>query len=404
MKKVIIIGGGAAGFFSASNLVSDQNIEILMLEKGTKPLAKVKVSGGGRCNVTHHCFEPSELIKYYPRGGKRLLPVFKRFQPKDTFAWFESRNVKLKIESDNRVFPQSNDSQTIVDCLRNVLNAKNVKLQLQQHVISISNKDRLWEVSTKSGDVFLADELIVTTGGDQHFWEELHKLGLNIIAPLPSLFTFKITDDRLLDLPGISFDQVKVKLVGDKLETSGPMLITHWGLSGPAILKLSAWGARVLAQKNYSFSIHINFAPHFSNEQLKLEFEKIIKEEGKRTVLKYPKFDLKSRFWERLCTICGIEPDQRWIDLSKKQFNKLLTEINQGEYKVSGKSTFKEEFVTAGGIDLDEVDFSGMFSKKYPSLYFAGEVLDIDALTGGFNFQAAWSTSWVASQHILSKH
>jgi len=403
VKKVVIIGGGAAGFFSANNLAENQNLEITILEKGSKPLAKVKVSGGGRCNVTHHCFEPSELIKFYPRGGKRLLPIFKRFQPKDTFAWFESRQVKLKTESDNRVFPQSNDSQTIVDCLRKVLEHKNVKLHLQQQVVSISFKDEMWEVITKTGSVFHAHDLIVTTGGDQHFWQELEKLKLKLISPLPSLFTFKISDDRLVDLPGISFDQVKVKLVGDKLETSGPMLITHWGLSGPAILKLSAWGARVLAEKNYSFSIHINFAPNFSNEQLKAELEKIIKEEGKRTVIKYPKFDLKSRFWERLCTVCSIEPDQRWIDLSKKQFNKLLTEINQGEYKVSGKSTFKEEFVTAGGIDLDEVDFSGMFSKKYPSLYFAGEVLDIDALTGGFNFQAAWSTSWVVAQHILSK-
>lgn len=400
MKKVIIVGGGAAGFFAAINAKeANPNLDIIILEKGKEVLQKVKISGGGRCNVTHACFDPKELTSFYPRGEKELLGPFHQFMTGDTFDWFDENGIPLKIEEDGRVFPESNSSQTIIDCFLDKINQLKISILKNQGVISISKNDNTWIVKTKQQD-FFADALVIAAGSSKQIWKLCEGLGHTIINPVPSLFTFAIQDSRIQDLAGISVPSAEVKIQSEILEASGPLLITHWGMSGPAILKLSAFGARILADKNYNFKISINWLSQPSELVLK-ELQRIKQEQTKkRVLLKSPFETIPKRLWERLVLAVEISFDQNWADINKKQIQDLANELTEGAYQVHGKSTFKEEFVTAGGIDLREINFKRFESRLHQNLFFVGEVLNIDAVTGGFNFQNAWTGGWLCAKAI----
>lgn len=399
-QKIIIIGGGAAGFFTSIIIAENNpNLDIIILEKGDKVLQKVKVSGGGRCNVTHACFIPNELIEFYPRGKKELLGPFHQFMTGDTMEWFEDHGVPLKIEEDNRIFPESNSSQTIIDCFTKNAKEKGVKLELNQNVQSIEKKDNQFIIKT-SNQTFLADKLIITSGNNPKIWGLMSKLGHKIIAPVPSLFTFNINDERIKEIPGVSVPNAEVQIIDSKFKSNGPVLITHWGLSGPAILKLSAFGARFLAEKNYHYAIKINWLSKSKDSVLtKLN---ILKRENtkKQLILRSPFKDLPKRLWEKLVLSSQIRPEQRWADVSNKQLNQLADQLTNSVFEAYGKTTFKEEFVTAGGVDLKEINFKRFESKLHKNLFFAGEVLNIDAVTGGFNFQNAWTSGFIAGKAI----
>ncbi len=403
-KRLVIVGGGAAGFFAANVLASKTDaVEIIMLERSPKTLSKVKISGGGRCNVTHACFSAGPLSKNYPRGANRLKKAFKHFQPQDTIDWFKERGVELKTEADNRMFPTTDSSQTIIDCFQKGVIEHGVQVRKGLGVQSYEQEGEKWRLSLTDGSTLTTDFVLVATGSDRRTFEALEKLGHSIVPPVPSLFTFVIKNDPRLDgLSGVAMP-AKVRVAGSKLQEEGPFLITHWGVSGPAILRLSAWGAKELHEKNYTFTLQTNFAPEFHFDGLREALTSIKEENNKKKVCGNTQFGLPSRLWKRLTEISGIPEEMRWGDVGKKQLNKLATEIAQGEYQVTGKATFKDEFVTAGGVDLPEVNFSTMESNIFPNLYFAGEVLNIDAITGGFNFQAAWTTAWLAMQGVASK-
>jgi len=397
-KQIIIIGGGAAGFFAAITCAEANPLAaVTILERGKSVLGKVKVSGGGRCNLTHACFEAKPLTKFYPRGGKTLLGPFHQFQCKDTVAWFEGRGVKTKVEADGRMFPVTDSSQTIIDCLTNAAKKAGVTILKSTRVMDFSldpaHPER-WIVHTPD-QVYPADQLMLATGSNPKIWDLLKKLGHTIVPPVPSLFTFNIKDPRIHDLAGLSVPHAVVKVQSTQLQASGPLLITHWGMSGPGILKLSAWGARILNKKEYRFGLQVNWLGALTYNDAAEALRTIKSENAARLVVKYPQFGLPRRLWQRLITAAGIEENRKWIDLAKKQFNKLVHELTQGEYQVDGKSTFKDEFVTAGGVNLKEVDVTCFKSKNLPNLFFAGEVLNIDAVTGGFNFQAAWTGGWL---------
>lgn len=398
-KQIIIIGGGAAGFFAAITCAETYpDVKVTILERGKTVLGKVKISGGGRCNLTHACFEPRPLTKFYPRGEKALLGPFHQFCSGDTVGWFEDRGVKTKIESDGRMFPVTDDSQTIIDCLVKSARRAGVDILTGMRVTDFyQNPDHpeKWIIETPSKK-FHADKLMLATGSNPKIWNHLEKIGHQIVPPVPSLFTFNIKDNRIKDLAGLSVPNATIKVQSTKLNASGPLLITHWGLSGPAILKLSAWGARVLHDMNYDFGIQINWLGTENFNTISEALKKEKSTSGARLVVKYPQFSLPRRLWQRMVATAGIPDDRKWADLSKQQLNKLSHELTQGEYHVKGKSTFKEEFVTAGGILLKEVNFKNFSSKKLPNLFFAGEVLNIDAITGGFNFQAAWTGGYLA--------
>ncbi|HVD98986.1 MAG TPA: NAD(P)/FAD-dependent oxidoreductase [Cytophagaceae bacterium] len=401
--KVIVIGGGAAGFFGAITCARyNYNAEIILLEKSDKLLSKVKVSGGGRCNITHACFDNNQLIKFYPRGGKELKTCFTYFSTNQTVDWFESRGVKLKTEADNRMFPVSDSSQSVVDCLIREARVLGVKIMTSFPVGGIERKNGQWYVKLRGGENMVCDKILVATGGspsdDSYNW--MRELGLEVVKPVPSLFTFNIPNSRLSGLQGVSVPHVEVRVEGTKLSHTGPLLITHWGFSGPAVLKLSAWAAREIHDMNYNFNIHINFVPEHTEESLREKLHEIKMEHSKKIVSSNPFFEIPKRLWERLTNIAGIEEEVRWMEVPNKSINKLLEELLRGNYSVKGKTTFKEEFVTCGGVDLKEVDIVTMQSKKQPGLYFAGEVLNIDAVTGGFNFQAAWTTGFLAGKSI----
>ncbi len=397
--KIIVIGGGAAGFFTAINIAEKRaEVSITILEKSNKLLQKVKVSGGGRCNVTNARSKPSELVPFYPRGHKKLHGLFKRFTTQDMETWLASHQVQLKTEADLRMFPVTDSSQTIIDCFLRLIKKHRIEVQTQQHWIDLQRKDQRWEVATKT-DVYLADAVVLATGSSPTSWSILRKVGLQTTEIVPSLFTFNIKDARIQGLQGLSFPEASVKVVGTKLVESGPMLITHWGLSGPAILKLSSWGAYELHGRNYHFDVLINFIDAES-EQVRNQIQQYKIEHPSRIVMKYPLFELPRRFWEQLLRFIGIGDTTPYGELSKKHLNKLVEELTQGKYPVTGKSTFKEEFVTAGGVRLTEINLDTYEAKRFPGLYLAGEVLDIDALTGGFNFQACWSAGWVISEHL----
>ena len=404
MFDYIIVGGGAAGFFSAINLAEkNKNLKIAILERNNDFLQKVKISGGGRCNVTHACFEPEKLVEFYPRGKEYLLEPFKRFNPQHTIEWFEKRGVILKTEKDKRIFPISDNSQTILDCFVNA--AYNAKIQLfrRKKVENISKELDFWQVQCIGDEILNTKNLVLTTGSDPLFWRVLKSFDVPIIGAVPSLFTFNIKDKLLNDLQGISFENAKVKVKNLPIYTTGSMLITHWGLSGPAILKLSAIGAREFADKNYQFDIEVNFLGDVEVQKLREKLQQNIQQMPKKNVLANPEFGLSHRFWKAICEEIGIAEFQKWAETGKKHINAFVEVLTKKTFKVDGKSTFKDEFVTAGGVDLEAIDLTKFCLKNEPSLFLAGEILNIDALTGGFNFQAAWTGAWIISEAIGRK-
>ena len=397
MKKVIIIGGGASGFFTAAN-IDTKLYDVTILEQNSDVLQKVKISGGGRCNVSHACFDPRELVQFYPRGHKELLSVFTKFQPGDTMNWYEEHGVALKIEDDNRIFPESNSSQSIIDCLVNECRKKNVKILTKQTVTEILPQGNGYKIHTTDQNYF-ADYVVFSTGSSPKAFKILEKLGHQIIAPVPSLFTFNIKNEILKDLMGTSFQYVNIEIPKLNLEESGSLLITHWGLSGPAILKLSAWGARELAALKYQFEIIVNFIGTASEDALEI-FKNFKENEPKKSIGQAKIFDITNRFWQRILFVSGVDTAKQIANINNKEMQKIIENLCCCRMNVTGKSTFKEEFVTAGGVDLKEMDFKTMKSKKLPNFYISGEVLNIDAVTGGFNFQACWSEGWLIAQDL----
>jgi predicted Rossmann fold flavoprotein len=396
---ILIIGGGAAGFFTAINLVEkNPQLKVAILERGKNVLEKVRISGGGRCNVTHACFVPNDLVKFYPRGEKELRGPFHQFCSGDTIEWFEKHGVELKIEEDGRMFPVSDSSQTIIDCFLSATQKLGIDVLTSQSVQSIYKGDGYWKVDTNH-ESYSCQRLVMTTGSNPKVWEMLQNLGHSIVPPVPSLFTFNIKDKRIKDLMGLSsLAQVKVK--NTKLEATGPLLITHWGMSGPGILRLSAWGAILLAEKNYQFAILVNWLPDTTLEEAIDQLKTLKLEHAKKVVAKKSPFEMPNRLWESLVLAAGISEETKWADLSKNQLHQLALQLTAGEFQVNGKSTFKEEFVTAGGIDLKEINFKTMESKLHEGLYFAGEIVNIDAITGGFNFQNAWTSGYIVAQSL----
>ena len=396
---ILIVGGGAAGFFTAINIVEkNPSLKVAILERGSEVLNKVRISGGGRCNVTHACFEPNELVKFYPRGEKELRGPFHQFCSGDTVEWFKKHGVELKIEADGRMFPVSNSSQTIIDCFIHATKKLSISVLTNQSVQSIFKKDAVWKVETQS-ETYLSEKLILATGSNPKVWEMLQNFGHAVVSPVPSLFTFNIKDPRIAALPGVSA-QVSVKVKDTKLESSGPLLITHWGMSGPAILKLSAWGARILFEKNYQFSIAINWLNDIDSDEAEKILKELKLEHAKKAVSKKSPLELTNRLWESLVMASGIDAEIKWADLSKNQLQNLSHQLTNSVFQVNGKSTFKEEFVTAGGIDLKEINFKTMESKLHENLYFAGEIVNIDAVTGGYNFQNAWTSGFIVANSI----
>ncbi|MGV1012913.1 MAG: NAD(P)/FAD-dependent oxidoreductase [Flavobacterium sp.] len=396
---IIIVGGGAAGFFTAINIVEkNPTLKVAILERGKEVLSKVKISGGGRCNVTHACFVPNDLVKFYPRGEKELRGPFHQFCSGDTIEWFEKHGVELKIEEDGRMFPVSNSSDTIVDCFLTATQKLGIDILTGQSVQSIFKAADYWKVQTTTEN-YSCQNLILTTGSNPKIWEMLANIGHSIIPPVPSLFTFNIGDKRTKDLMGVSA-LASVKVKNSKLEASGPLLITHWGMSGPGILRLSAWGARELAEKNYQFAILVNWLNEVTLEEAEEKLKELKLEHSKKAVSKKSPFEFPNRLWENLVLAATISEDTKWADLTKKQLQNLALQLTQGEFQVNGKSSFKEEFVTAGGIDLKEINFKTMESKLHPNLYFAGEIVNIDAITGGFNFQNAWTSGFLVAEAI----
>ena len=396
---ILIIGGGAAGFFTAINIVEkNPQLKVAILERGKTVLEKVRISGGGRCNVTHACFVPNDLAKFYPRGEKELRGPFHQFCSGDTIEWFEKHGVELKIEDDGRMFPTTDSSTTIINCFQNATKKLGIDVLTSHSVQSLYKGDGYWKVETHH-ESYLCQQLVMTTGSNPKVWDMLQELGHTIVPPVASLFTFNIKDARIKDLMGIaSLAQVTVK--DSKLDATGPLLITHWGMSGPGILRLSAWGARILAERNYQFSILVNWLPETTPEEAATLLKDLKLEHAKKVVSKKSPLELPNRLWESLVIASGIAEDTKWADLSKLQLQQLAAQLTAGEYKVNGKSTFKEEFVTAGGIDLKEINFKTMQSKLHDGLYFAGEIVNIDAITGGFNFQNAWTSGFIVASQI----
>jgi len=398
-KDVIVVGGGAAGFFAAINIAEQNpNLKVIILERGKEGLTKVKVSGGGRCNVTHAEFIPQELVLNYPRGEKELLGPFHQFMTGDTIEWFEKRGVELKIEEDGRMFPVTNSSQTIIDCFLTEAEKHGIEILYNHSVKSIENDGKLFQIETSQGQ-FSSDKVLIATGSNPKIWNILEDLGHTVSQAVPSLFTFNIEDERIKDIPGVVAQDVEVKVLGTHLWSEGPLLITHWGMSAPSILKLSAFGALELAKRDYKFQIEINFIKQTFKDCL--ETLKALKQElAKKTVFKSTQFDIPKRLWHKLVLASNMDIETKWADLNKAQLENLSGQLTQAVFDVDGKSTFKEEFVTAGGVNLKEVNFKTFESKRVENLYFAGEVLNIDAVTGGFNFQNAWTGAFIAAQSI----
>lgn len=396
---IAIIGGGAAGFFAAITCAaSNPDCRVTIFERGKNVLEKVRVSGGGRCNVTHHCFEARELVKHYPRGSRELLGPFTQFGPADTVAWFEQRGVALKTESDGRMFPQSDDSQTIIDCLERAAARARVQVRTSARVEELRPlPNGSWQIEV-GGQPLTFSKIMVATGSSPAPWELLGALGHPMVPPVPSLFTFNTKDTRLRELAGVSVPQAMLRLPGSKLAAAGPLLVTHWGLSGPAVLRISAWGARDLHARAYKFPLEINFLGEMPAAEVSDFFQKNKLENGKKQVAAQALWGLPTRLWQRLAEAAALPPERRWADLSKPEAQALATQLTAAVFQVTGKSTFKEEFVTAGGVALKALNFKTFESKICPNLFLAGEVLDVDAITGGFNFQAAWTGGWLAGR------
>jgi len=397
--SIIVLGGGAAGFFAAI-AAAENGARVHLLERTGRVLAKVAISGGGRCNVTHACFDPADLVSFYPRGGAALRGPFTRFQPRDTVRWFESRGVALKTEPDGRIFPISDQSQTIIDCLVEQARAAGVRISLNVLVETIGCRaGGGFTLRLPSGERYSADRLIVATGSNPQAWRWAEALGHTIEPPVPSLFTFAVKDARLEGLSGLSVPKATLRLEGSPFARTGALLVTHWGLSGPAVLALSAWGARWLHDATYQARLRINWISDFSTDAVTVEFANARRERAKKNVYNDPLFGLPRRLWSRLTAAAGIPDSAQWANMPNVRLAALTRELREPEYAIIGKGVFKDEFVTCGGVRLDEVDFRTMESKLVPGLYFAGEVLDIDGVTGGFNFQSAWTTGWIAGTH-----
>jgi len=402
-QTLIVTGGGAAGFFCAVNAARmHPDLKVMIIEKTSKLLSKVKVSGGGRCNVTHHCFEIPELLKKYPRGQNFLKKALHHFYTKDTVEWFTERNVPLKTEADGRMFPEANSSEAIIECLIREANKYGVSIILNQEIVSIERGESGFILTAADQKKYPADYLCIASGGypksAQFNW--LVQTGHTIAPPLPSLFTFNIPDHAIRELMGVSVTDVTIKVTGTKLQETGPLLITHWGISGPAVLKLSAWGARVLGDLGYHFKVAVNWLGKVNENELRQEWPELRQRFATQKMHQKNPFELPSRLWIYLLNESFIADTTRWAELSSKQQNQLIRNLTGQELEVKGKTTFKEEFVTCGGINTGEVDANTMQSKIVPGLFFAGEVLDIDGVTGGFNFQNAWTTGWIAAKAI----
>jgi len=400
--KIAVIGGGAAGFFAALSVKEFYpNYQVTIFEKSNKVLSKVKISGGGRCNVTNATFDIKELSSNYPRGENFLKKAFGQFNTKETIEWFENRGVLLETLSDNCIFPKSNTSQSVIDCFINQSKIKDIEVLLKTGIIRMEKVGDGFHLFSQENQ-FYFDKVIVTTGGQPKItglkW--LEELGHSIIPPLPSLFTFNMPKNPICELMGNVVENTTVKVEGTKLIAKGPLLVTHWGMSGPAVLKLSAWGARILEDKGYNFSILVNWLDDKKAEEVQDLIEKIIKENGDKKVVNYNPFPMTNRLWCFILDKSIISRDIKWKELGKKAFNKLINNLLNDRYEVSGKTTFKEEFVTAGGVSLTNINVQKMESKVVPGLFFAGEILDIDGITGGFNFQAAWTTAYIAGKSV----
>ncbi|PZO37755.1 MAG: aminoacetone oxidase family FAD-binding enzyme [Pseudanabaena frigida] len=411
--EVVVIGGGAAGFFGAIHAAQAPHTRVTLLEAGRQPLAKVRISGGGRCNVTHHCFEPSQLVQNYPRGSKALRGAFSRFQALDVVRWFNTEGVKLKTEADGRMFPTTDDSETIVEALMFAAKKANVYLRTNILVQKIERiGDSKFEVIIKNGESLICDRLLLATGSSPSGYAIARSLGHELEPPVPSLFTFNIKDSKLHELAGVSVNPATVKLLTinsstekkksarNQLEQSGALLITHWGLSGPAVLKLSAWAARELHDCNYQAKLAVNWIPTLKVEAVKQILLNAKNDQPKKFISNYCPVEISMRLWEYLLDKAEVELEKRWADISNKAIQQIVNVLTASEYAIAGKGVFKEEFVTCGGIRLQDVNFQTMESKICQSLFFAGEILDIDGVTGGFNFQSAWTTAWIAAQGI----
>ncbi len=402
---LVVIGGGAAGFFGAIQAAEMKSgLKVLILEKSTKLLAKVKISGGGRCNVTHNCFEPIALAHHYPRGEKPLKNLFQIFQAKETVAWFASKGIQLKTEEDGRMFPITNNSETIIDCFLEQAKRLKIKIEISKGVTSIESKENGFNITSQQGEVISAKKILIATGGNpnRQGYEWMSNLQHNIIDPIPSLFTFNDTEKKFNDLMGVAVPTAEVRIAGTKLSQVGPVLITHWGLSGPAVIKLSAWAATYLHEKNYQFTALVSWIGSVKEETLRTQLAEQKSKRGKQKVISNPLFSLPQRLWLRICELSEIEETKIWAELPQKNINKLVEFIIRCPFQIKGKTTFKEEFVTCGGVDVSEINLETMESKKVKNLFFAGEVLNIDGETGGFNFQAAWTTAYVAAKGITT--
>jgi len=402
MPKLIVIGGGAAGFFCAINAARlNPSLSIVLLEKTSKLLSKVRVSGGGRCNVTHACFQLSTMIDHYPRGAQFLRKSFGHFFTTDTVTWFEERGVNLKTEEDGRMFPVTNTSLTIIECLIKEANRYKVEILMNREVKALSQKNQFWHLTTADGKEMQSEFICIASGGGPKLssYEWLKDLGLTVIPPVPSLFTFNIPDHPITKLMGISVEQAKVRIVGSKLIQEGPVLITHWGISGPAVLKLSAWGAREFADLNYHFKVAVNWC-NLNENLVREKIQEWRQEFGSQKILNRNPFQLPQRLWEHLLQQAGIDVQLRWADVPGKLQNKLISLLTNHEFDVKGKTTFREEFVTAGGIDLKQVDPATMECRLHKNLFFAGEIMDVDGVTGGFNFQHAWTSGFLAAKQV----
>lgn len=397
----IVIGGGAAGFFAAIACAEANPLSPpLLLEKGAQLLTKVRISGGGRCNVTHACFDPAKLVHYYPRGGKALRGPFSRFQPEDTFRWFQDRGVSLKTEEDGRVFPVSNSSQTIIDCLTEAARAAHVDIRCRHSVEGIERTPTGFALHLAGHPTLLCEKVLLATGSNRAVWQWLETLGHTILPPVPSLFTFNVPTSPLKELSGVAVEEAHLEIDEAGLAQTGPLLLTHWGFSGPAALKLSAWGARFLHDCAYKATLNINWLPRLTENQLRTHLLDAKNLHPTRSIGNEALSPLPRQLWRALVAQAEIDPSMRWSFIPNKQLFKLAEQLHKDAYKIEGKTLYKEEFVTCGGIHLDEVNFKTMESRLCPGLYFAGEVLDIDGVTGGFNFQNAWTTGYLAGSSL----